>query len=518
MATMQHCEQMCAPAFSFRSASRSASVLFIRQQRLVCTSLQLPSSRECAAACRFASFLSTIEHKFQGPGIMRMECVFGGAPEVTSRRLNVMCQASSDFRGPQPSELMLVSDLDFTMVDHNEPSHAALLRFSSLWEAEYAQKSLLVYSTGRSPEKFEEICKHVPLLTPDIAILSVGTEIRYGTSLQIDSEWETYLNDGWDREIIVQEAKKFLELSFQEDSEQRPHKVSFKVEKKDAQSIIDRLSPKLKEYGLKVKLIYSGSIDLDVVPLRAGKGEALAYILEKAKAEKWAPNNVLVCGDSGNDIELFAVEGVNGVIVENAHEELVKWYESQPVKTNICFASHRCAGGIIQALQHFGLGPHTSPRESIGQGGISWPNAGDSQIPNTNSPQREVVEFNVLFEKWLTGELPTTAATFERLKQVIAKKSSMVYPWGVERNLYDSVCLAQSKHGSMSGKNFLTWIDCIKEHQLAEGVYIVTWQSWEQSSGNGRKGYYVTAILLAKEGTPNGVEWFRVHETVRMID
>jgi hydroxymethylpyrimidine pyrophosphatase-like HAD family hydrolase len=38
------------------------------------------------------------------------------------------------------------------------------------------------------------------------------------------------------------------------------------------------------------------------------------------KTEGWAPQETLVCGDSGNDIELFEVEGVNGVIVSSVKD------------------------------------------------------------------------------------------------------------------------------------------------------------------------------------------------------
>lgn len=51
----------------------------------------------------------------------------------------------------------LVSDLDGTMVDPCDPTHAALHRFNALWTKYCAADCRLVYSTGRSHRKFLEL-------------------------------------------------------------------------------------------------------------------------------------------------------------------------------------------------------------------------------------------------------------------------------------------------------------------------------------------------------------------------
>ena len=119
-------------------------------------------------------------------------------------------------------------------------------------------------------------------------------------------------------------------LTLQEESEQRPHKISFRVEP-GSQATVDELARQLKEAGLSVNVIYSAGVDVDILPASASKGKALAFLLEEMEKGPGRPaRGTLVAGDSGNDVELFAVPGVYGCMVANAHPELRQWCDEHP--------------------------------------------------------------------------------------------------------------------------------------------------------------------------------------------
>lgn len=102
-----------------------------------------------------------------------------------------------------------------SQVDHHDSENLSLLRFNALWESYYRHDSLLVFSTGRSPTLYKELRKEKPMLTPDITIMSVGTEITYGNSMVPDEGWVEVLNQKWDAKIVKEESSKFHELELQ---------------------------------------------------------------------------------------------------------------------------------------------------------------------------------------------------------------------------------------------------------------------------------------------------------------
>ncbi|XP_030489038.2 sucrose-phosphatase 1 [Cannabis sativa] len=400
--------------------------------------------------------------------------------------------------------LMIVSDLDSTMVDHDDPQNLSLLRFNALWEAYYRPDSLLVFSTGRSPDSYQLLRAEKPLLTPDITVMSVGTEIAYGESMVPDVGWEQLLNQRWDRGVVVEETSKFPDLLPQSEIDQRPHKVSFYVEKVKALKIIDVLSERLEKRGLDVKIIYSSGIALDVLPKGAGKGQALAYLLKKFAFDGTLPANTLVCGDSGNDAELLSIPQVYGVMVSNAQEELLEWYsENMRNNSNIIHATERCAAGIIQGIGSFCLGPNVSPRD-----------IGDFQKCKVDiiSPGYEVVKFYLFYERWRCADIPKSTHHMQNLKSVFHSYCTLVHPSGTEQHIYQCVDEMEKLHGDWQGRQFQVWVDRVSSAQIGSDLWLVKCAKWE-SHGEEKYCCLTTILMSSKAELPNDFIWLHVHQT-----
>ncbi|XP_017985221.1 PREDICTED: sucrose-phosphatase 2 [Theobroma cacao] len=404
-----------------------------------------------------------------------------------------------------PARLMIVSDLDQTMVDHDDPENLSLLRFNALWEAYYRQDSLLVFSTGRSRISYKQLRNEKPLLTPDVTIMSVGTEIAYGESMVPDYDWEQFLDHNWDRDIVNQETAKFPQLIPQSDKNQRPHKVSFFLEKAESLEVIKALSECLEKRGLDVKIIYSNGTALDVLPKGAGKGQALAYLLKKFKADGRVPLNTLVCGDSGNDAELFIVPEVYGVMVSNAQEELLQWHEEN-VKGNphILRSTERCASGIVQAIEKFTLGPNVSPRDIR-----------DFRKCRVNifSPGHEVVKFYLFYERWRCAEVEKSDQLMQSLKSSFYLLGTFVHPSGIEQPLNKCMDMMERLYGDKLGKKYRVWLDWVSAAQIDLNSWLVKFDKWE-STGETRQCCLTTVLLTTKQAEePEAFTWMHIHQT-----
>ena len=242
---------------------------------------------------------------------------------------------------------LFVTDLDNTLVGD---AQALAVLNRQLSEHRQAYGTKIVYATGRSLFLYQQLIREENLLTPDALITAVGTEIYFNLEEKVfDSDWAGILSEGWNREEVVAIASNYPQLIPQPASEQNPLKISYYLTEDVAEIVLPQLQSELAAKALKVKTVYSGSQDLDLLPEKGDKGLALQFL-----RSRWAvaAENTVVCGDSGNDIALFSVGEERGIIVGNAKSELRQWYEQN--RTDYLYlAQGLYANGIREGLKYF---------------------------------------------------------------------------------------------------------------------------------------------------------------------
>lgn len=243
-------------------------------------------------------------------------------------------------------QFLFITDLDNTLVGDD----AALENLKArLVDHRQEHGTKIVYSTGRSLFLYNQLKEEKNLPEPDILVCAVGTEI-YNNDI-INQNWSNKLSPNWHRDIIEKIANSFTELQPQPDSEQGDFKLSYYLTEELAITIVPELEKQLQAAQLDIQVIYSGSKDLDILPRNANKGMAMTFVREILEI---AIEKTVACGDSGNDIALFAGRKEKGIIVGNATKELLAWHHLN-YSVNRYLATGKCAAGIEEGLQFFGF-------------------------------------------------------------------------------------------------------------------------------------------------------------------
>jgi sucrose-6F-phosphate phosphohydrolase len=243
---------------------------------------------------------------------------------------------------------LFVTDLDNTLVG-DDLALAKLNGKLSEHRQEFGTK--IVYATGRSLYLYQQLAEEKCLLSPDVLICAVGTEIYFNPDKNVyDSEWANLLSIGWNREQIADLSNKYIDLELQPESEQNDFKISYYLSQQASQKVLTQLHSDLADRGWQVTLIYSAGQDLDIIPQKSDKGLAVKFLRQKLGI---TADRTVVCGDSGNDIALFQGEE-RGIIVGNAKPELCQWYQNNKSDYRYLASSH-CAAGIFEGLEYFGF-------------------------------------------------------------------------------------------------------------------------------------------------------------------
>lgn len=235
---------------------------------------------------------------------------------------------------------LIISDIDNTLTGDAE----ALEKLMGILAANRETVGFAV-ATGRHLASAFELISEKRLMTPDIFITSVGSEMHYGKSRIPDEEWLTHIGRSWDRRSVEEALAKLPFLTLQEEFKQGPFKVSYYMEREEGDLL--RVHEALLEKRCEYNLIHSHDRYLDILPQRASKGKAIRYL-----GYKWGIDlsNMLVCGDSGNDSQMLKGRSL-AVVVGNHTEEL----DDLKGQRNIYFSDENHAAGIIDGLSRYGF-------------------------------------------------------------------------------------------------------------------------------------------------------------------
>jgi len=238
------------------------------------------------------------------------------------------------------AQRLLIADIDNTLVGEAK----SLARLLALLEE---QRETLAWgvATGRSLELTQEAIKQFGLGMPDIIISSVGTAIYYAPDLTMDTGWYRHICRRWKPERIREVLDELPFLALQGEGMQRRHKISYFLD--DDPELLARVHQALGQARLHCTIIYSHGHFLDVLPFRASKGKAIKYLMYKYQFQA---ENVMVAGDSGNDLDMLRGPAC-GLVVANHSSEL----ERLKGKPRIHFSAHGYAAGIIDGLRYYGL-------------------------------------------------------------------------------------------------------------------------------------------------------------------
>lgn len=230
---------------------------------------------------------------------------------------------------------LLATDLDGTLVGDQNSLKRLLAHYETLEEA-----VSLTYITGRHRASVAQLIYEESLPTPDFLITDVGTVIYAGPHFEEDEEWKKKMSEAWYPEKILEAGENIAGLTVQDLPNKR--RVSFYSE---GPGPAKALKKALMKHGIPHTYIFSSNRDVDILPKGGGKGEALKFLINKY-ADK--DTNVLVAGDSGNDLDMLQA-GYPAVIVSNARPELADLKGTD----KLFRANYPYADGILEAWQHF---------------------------------------------------------------------------------------------------------------------------------------------------------------------
>lgn len=229
---------------------------------------------------------------------------------------------------------LLACDIDNTLTGCRNGARA----FAD-WLAQEGSDYAFIVATGRSVAEAQRVLADWDLPTPDTIISSTGTEIwRHGHhGFTLCSDYAATLADGWDI-TAVRTALRDADVRLQPVYDQRRWKVSLFGTNRDVPAI----KALLRQAGIAARIIPSHGKYIDVVPAQAGKAAAIRF---EADRRNLPESNVIVAGDSGNDLDMLTRFDC-AVLPANALAEL-------DGLASVYRSPFKHAAGVLDGVQHY---------------------------------------------------------------------------------------------------------------------------------------------------------------------
>lgn len=210
-------------------------------------------------------------------------------------------------------------------------------------------------ATGRRLDSLLIELKRHGIPVPDVMITSLGTEIHYSAALVVDDFWSEHVEHLWKPRAVRQALEDIPGLVPQGKTEQSRFKIAYHYDPNVAPPV-DEINTLLRTRELTVNVIHAFGQFLDIVPIRASKGQALRYVAHRFGIPL---EHILVAGGSGADEDMMRGNTLAVVVANRHHEELSQLVEMD----NIYFARAAHALGILEAIEHYDFfGTCTVPR------------------------------------------------------------------------------------------------------------------------------------------------------------
>ncbi|TMI72764.1 MAG: glycosyltransferase [Bacteroidetes bacterium] len=237
------------------------------------------------------------------------------------------------------AEKFIISDIDGTLV---EGSQTQGLRELKQWIIDNKENVVFGVASGRNRFITEQAFAHYDLPNPDVLICSAGSEIYYTNKFIPDKGWESHIDYQWKRQEIEEELLKFPGIRLQEPDAQWRFKLSYYVDDSFGDDEMANLYKFLDDRKFRVKILLTENKYLDILPFRAGKGNAIRYLSYKWKVPL---EHFITAGNSGNDKDMLKGKA-KGIVVANYSHEL------EELRSNrfIYFSKYPLAKGVLEGI------------------------------------------------------------------------------------------------------------------------------------------------------------------------